>query len=392
MVVYSQQDRKDDTPIRAMETQAAFYDRVAGTYWDQVRDTINEWWSHLPVAAQSGMACRLRDKNSDANVWAAQWELYLHEMLLGSGCTVEIEPQIGTRGKRPDFLVTRGDEQFVVEAAWRPERLAEDVDGMLTPQLTDAINGVTSPNFLLAVSVEETGPPAPPLKRLRSELTRWLADLDPDQVSADHQDHGHPWPRHVWEERDWRLTFDAIPRRPDRRGLPSARAIGIYPAIGFFRTRTHAVLDAVKEKGNKYGDMPVPYIIAVGDATMFTDDEDIESDLYGRSVEYMHAGAPSTFGRLADGYWATVEDNGHARVSGALVVKDPSPPTWTKQSPVLWLSPDTRSRPAPVLPAWATARLVDDHVERRPAVAPICTTIGLPEQWPAGRRFPRATR
>ncbi|GAA4303822.1 hypothetical protein GCM10023086_20660 [Streptomyces venetus] len=46
---------------------------------------------------------RLLDRNSDANVYSALWEWYLHEMLLGSGCAVEIEYPIGTGGKNPDF-------------------------------------------------------------------------------------------------------------------------------------------------------------------------------------------------------------------------------------------------------------------------------------------------
>jgi hypothetical protein len=50
------------------------------------------------------------------------WELHLHEMLLGSDCTVEIERTLGGGGKYPDFLVTRDGEQFVVEAIWTSER------------------------------------------------------------------------------------------------------------------------------------------------------------------------------------------------------------------------------------------------------------------------------
>ena len=33
--------------------------------------------------------------------------------VLGSGCSVEVERQTGTGGYKPDFLVTRGNEQFV---------------------------------------------------------------------------------------------------------------------------------------------------------------------------------------------------------------------------------------------------------------------------------------
>ncbi len=59
---------------------------------------INEWSSHLPDDIQPGLRSRLPDRNSDANVSSALWELYLHEMLLGSGCTGEIEQALGSHG------------------------------------------------------------------------------------------------------------------------------------------------------------------------------------------------------------------------------------------------------------------------------------------------------
>jgi hypothetical protein len=131
MVVYTRRNLTDASPKRAAESEAEFFQRIAGPFWDQVRDVINEWWSHLPGQTQSGLRSRLLDRNSDTNVFSALWELYLHEMLLGSGCTVEIEQRIGTRGKSPDFLVSRDGEQFVVEAIWTAQRLRDNVSAAL---------------------------------------------------------------------------------------------------------------------------------------------------------------------------------------------------------------------------------------------------------------------
>ncbi|NEE36691.1 hypothetical protein G3M53_66230 [Streptomyces sp. SID7982] len=107
---------------------------------------INEWWSHLPDQDQPSLRSRPRDRDSDANVSSALWELYLHEMLLGSGCTVEIEPGIGTRGTNPDFLVTSEGEQFGVEAKWTVQHLDGAISNrQLPPVLIDAIDDVPSP-------------------------------------------------------------------------------------------------------------------------------------------------------------------------------------------------------------------------------------------------------
>ncbi|MFD3375107.1 MULTISPECIES: hypothetical protein [unclassified Streptomyces] len=385
MVVHTRRNLTDESPKRAAESDAEFFERIAGPFWDQVRDVINAWWSHLPDQAQPGLRSRLLDRNSDTNVFSALWELYLHEMLLGSGCAVEIEQRIGTRGKSPDFLVTRDGEQFVVEAIWTAQRLRDTVSNPLPPQLADAIDGVLSPNFFVSYKVDRSGSATPPQKRLKAELTQWLASLDPDEVATEYE-RKVPLPKYTWQEAGWCLTFEAIPRSPGKRGNPASRTIGIHPAIRL-DDESNRVLDAVKRKGGKYGDLARPFIVAVGHAAVFSEDEDTETALYGTSVEYAHAGAPS-FGRMLDGYWTATYDHFHSRVSGVLIVDNPAPWTWTQNVPVLWQSPDPESLPAPVLPPWATARLVEIQVERGPAVCPIHTALGLPEHWPTGDAFP----
>lgn len=387
MVVYASRYRTDAAPKRAAEPHAEFFDRIAGPFWDQVRDVINEWWSHLPDQAQPAMLSRLRDRNSDTNVFSALWELYLHEMLIGSGCTVEIEHKIGTRGKSPDFLVARDGEQFVVEAIWTAQHLGDTMPNALPPQLADAIDGVPSPNFFLSYTLDRAGSATPPQKRLKTGLTRWLASLDPDQVIAEYV-RKVPLPRHTWQEAGWCLTFDAIPRSPGKRGDPTSRAIGIHPATSWLDDESDRVLEAVKKKGGKYGDLALPFIVAVGHAAFFPEDEDTETALYGTSVEYAHGSTPA-FGRMPDGYWTATYDHTHSRVSGVLIVDNPAPWTWTKNTPVLWESPDPSSLRAPVLPAWATAGLVEAQVEHRTAACPTHTALGLPKHWPVGDAFPR---
>ncbi|MCA1218568.1 hypothetical protein [Streptomyces sp. 8L] len=350
---------------------------------------INEWWSHLPVQSRPGLRSRLLDRNSDTNVFSALWELYLHEMLLGSGCTVEIEHQIGTSGKNPDFLVARDGEQFIVEAKWTPERLGDTGD-QLPPQLIDAIDHVPSPNFFVSCTVHAAGSAAatPSQKRLKSGLTRWLASLDPDQVIAD-SELKIPLPRRTWREDGWSLSFEAIPRSPDKRGDPATRTIGIYPAMTWLNAGQDRVFGAVKKKGSKYGELTLPFIVAIGHAAFFPEDRDTEAALYGASVMNTHTSTPA-FGRLPGGYWGSDSHHTHSRVSGVLTVDNPAPWTWTKNTPILWQSPDPSSLPAPVLPSWSTAKLVDFQIERQMPTCPIHDALGLPRLWPLGDAFPRS--
>ncbi|MFF6834100.1 hypothetical protein ACFY84_19780 [Streptomyces sp. NPDC012438] len=298
---------------------------------------------------------------------------------------MEIENQIGTRGKNPDFLVSLNGEKFVVEAIWTAQRLGDSASGSLPPQISDAIDGVPSPNFFVACEIDRTGSAAPSQKQLKAGLTRWLASLDPDQVIASYKQKV-PLPRHTWQEAGWCLVFKAIPRSPGKRGDPTSRTMGIHPAIDL-NDESNQVFDAVKRKGGKYGDLALPFIVAVGNAAVFPSDEETETALFGSSVEYAQD-TSSDFGRMSDGYWPATRDHPHSRVSGVLIVDNPAPWTWARNTPVLWHSPHPKSLPTPVLSTWATAQLVGARVERRPAAFPVHTALGLSECWPVGDAFP----
>ncbi|MEV5123635.1 hypothetical protein AB0K49_12685 [Streptomyces decoyicus] len=87
------------------------------------------------------------------------------------------------RISKPDFLATRDNEQFVVEAIWQAQK-RDAGSYSLAPQLNDAIDRLPSPNFFVSCELHSTGTATPPQRRLKSGLTRWLASLDPDQVIA----------------------------------------------------------------------------------------------------------------------------------------------------------------------------------------------------------------
>jgi hypothetical protein len=386
MTVYSGWRRTDASPQGAMETQAGFLDRIAGSYWGQVREVINVWCSHLPLEHQGGIRSRLLDRNVDANIHSALWELYVHESLLGSGCSVEIEPTMGTRAKKPDFLVSRDGEEFVVEAIWTAERIDDPRHGRLAAQLRDAIEkNVDSADFVLSMMIDTAGRTLPPQKGLKAELSQWLSGLDPEQVAA--RGARKRSPRYTWREAGWSITFSAIPRR---RGSRGGRIIAIYPGVSMFRIDGSPVLGAVEKKGARYGKLGLPYIVAVGVAGAFVEDDDIQASLYGSTVDRADVGLGPTPTLAADGYWKPGRDDEHSLVSGVLTVDNPAPSTWTKKSPTLWLSPRAGSFPAPVLPTWSTARLVGNQVDHRPAAAAPHTALGLARDWPVGDPFPRA--
>jgi hypothetical protein len=57
--VYAGRSRTDSSPKRASEPEASSSAGSPDRFWNQVRDVINEWWSHLPDHAQPGVRNRI---------------------------------------------------------------------------------------------------------------------------------------------------------------------------------------------------------------------------------------------------------------------------------------------------------------------------------------------
>lgn len=140
------------------------------------------------------------------------------------------------------------------------------------------------------------------------------------------------------------------------------------------------MLDAVKRKGGKYGDLNLPFIVAVGHAAAFPEDEDTETALYGTSVEYTHARTP-TLGRKADGYWTATYAHAHGRVSGVLIVDNPAPWTWAKNIPSSGEAPTPdHFQPPSSLPgqphSWSTSKSNTSQRLAPPTPPSVCPTTG----------------
>lgn len=75
MSIFSETIRTDPSPANHGDGQFKFLDRVAGPYWDQVRDLIEDWFSRMCPDAQADVMGRLRSKD-DRQVRGAFFELY----------------------------------------------------------------------------------------------------------------------------------------------------------------------------------------------------------------------------------------------------------------------------------------------------------------------------
>jgi hypothetical protein len=116
--LFQERSRTDPGTKRAAESTYKFLDRVDDPALARVRATLNAWFDRFVEsqgrAAVSDLRGRLRAKQA-LQFEAAFWELYLHEVHARLGFEVVAHPS-GPGTTHPDFLVSRGEQHFYLEA------------------------------------------------------------------------------------------------------------------------------------------------------------------------------------------------------------------------------------------------------------------------------------
>jgi hypothetical protein len=132
-----------------------------------------------------------------------------------------------------------------------------------TDVVLNAIEKIDSPNFFLGVNAEGHPHKPPSGKRLGSKLEQWLSSLDPDAIAQQVEQQGSDAiPKMEWEDEGWKIVFDAISKKPKKRGK-GQRVIGSLFGGARFVDSWTSIRDAIKAKGNRYGELDRALIVAV---------------------------------------------------------------------------------------------------------------------------------
>jgi len=380
--------RDDASYSQHNEPTASFLNRVAGAYWDDVRDLVEKWVSHYPASAQPDLIGRLRSTDN-RQFGGAFWELYLHESFLCCDFDVQVHPSVSSGSRVPDFLVTRNQESFYVEATATYGKQASGEQARLH-QVFDAINQIDSPNFFLSLDVHSIGQNALPTKRLKTGLESWLATLDPDEIDPASllSDAGE---RFAWKKPGWDLLFRPLPVREDARGR-GHNPLGMWgPGEAYPLGDSESIRESLNDKGSAYGPLDRPLIVAINTSTGFNRDFETMNALYGSAqvqFDIAHPDRPAREVRGSDGFWGHPGSWSHPHVSGVLLGPNISVSSISAVSPTLWLHPSPVAHVA-ALESWRTAELMVNRVEQSEAQQPVHEMFGLPEGWPLSEAFPK---
>jgi hypothetical protein len=391
MTVFSNSQRTDRSPARHAESSSEFYERAAGSFWQEVRNLVEAWFERLPADAQADVGSRLRSKN-DAQFRGAFLELYLHELLISSGFTVSTHPDVPGSKRHPDFLADNGTESFYVEARSISPKASEVAAELRRATIHDSLNDLDSPNFFLDFEVESPGASNPSIKLLARDLRKWLTTLDPDAVAAAINAAGLAvFPQFSWVQDGWHLSFRALPKSPESRGSDKGlRTVGLSGVRAYLVDDATRMRRALEDKGSAYGTPDRPYVVAVALDAWADRDWDVMGALYGDDQLLVTDGADGALqtrrSRGANGYWTGGGVLRRSHVSGLLVVPHLSPHAIPKVVPTIWHHPSPTFR-APALSIWRSAEVVSDQIHfEEPSIAPK-DVFRLPDPWPQGMPF-----
>lgn len=387
MQIFDQQARTDRSPRKADEPMFAFLNRCGASFFDPVRDLLQTWLDKLPAEAHTGVVGDLRS-GEDAQFESAFWELYLYQLVAGTGVDISVHPDVPGISKHPDFLV-HADRPFYLEAVSvgsAPQKIAQQRRLRSLEAILDEARAV---GWTLSMSWHEIGPRAMKSKQLRDDLLNWLHELNADgrdeairQAMANRQFQGTIDPPTFQFDKDgWELEFAALPVVSERAPLVgirgAARGAGVDNSSGLRRV--------LRSKAHRYGEsMPHPLVTAVlSNTEVPTRLYQIQPVLFG-----LHPRGPSQvtdFSELAeDGHWRTRRGWRRAHNPYVLVGCDIHPYSIHRRSPMLWhtLDPDVDLHLD--LP-WAAPVDLTVAEPADPTPTPQLASLGIDAGWCSGK-------
>jgi hypothetical protein len=275
----------------------------------------------------------------------------MHELLLRLGHKLEVHPAVcGTR-KKPDFQATFGNgESFYLECVVATGVSREEAArSAVKNAMQDALNRLRSPDFFIGFEVIRTGEAVPSARKIEAFLLEKLASHNPDAADATIRPDGLDCrPRWLWSEKGWAIEFSIMPKSPNLRGRPGVRPIAAeFEGGGWVDDRT-PLRDAILERAGKYGELDLPFVVAVNSLADHLGKIDILEALFGKeqfSFTQTSKGANGPrLERVPDGVWTSPQGPRYTRLSAVLLIHALFPWNIPRCSPCLYHNPFAEKR------------------------------------------------
>lgn len=384
--IFSTLQRTDKSPAAYTETHYQFLDRVAGSFWDEIRDVLEMMFDEYPREHQQRLLTRLRGRSDE--YWGAYWELALHSALLHLGLNPTVDPEIkiGAKVLTPDFRITDGAKSAIVEATVLNEpRQDRSADARQAPVLEMLSDLETRYHILHVVSVADAST-APSLKRLRGSMEAWIDDMETNAPTA-------PAPRHsrTFNEPGWSIALELVPRRPSRFG--PRKGIGMGPARGRFVSDHADIASSLHKKAKRYSLVDEPLILACLNLRWTASSETWPLALFGVGWEHPEmirdGRINPSWRNVPEGLWLTRKGVRDEHVSAVLAADNLGPWYLSSRTPVLWTNPWAHKPSTSFGVTQRTANTATGELSETAGGHLFRNALELDEDWPPGEPFPR---
>ena len=309
----------------------------------------------------------------------------------GMGYTLEAHPTVTGTSNRPDFLVlARGEPIFYLEATVAGLPSQEDAGGEARlAEVLDLVNKLNNPNFLLEVSYRGLPGTPPPGRELLPGLEAWLGSLDVDEIGTAWKGNNFDdLPRFEWSHDGLTLFFAPIPRSP-RAG--NARTVAIRMGEGHWITPDEDIRGSIRRKAKKYGELPLPLIVAVNFLGEHCDDTDVNNALFGTETIRVCSRPNGSYDwaqgrRKPNGVWFARKGPRNQSLRAVLIANHMNPYTAGTTTPMLIHNPYAEG---PLnLPGYPLPQSVLDEAKKtmqRIEGGNAIEFLRLPSPWPPAR-------
>jgi hypothetical protein len=372
-------------PAQYGEPKFEYLNRSGRIEVDRIRQELERWFSRYSTAGQKDLRERFRS-TSNSKHQSAFFELFLHELLLRVGYTIEVHPETKTQTRRPDFLAKsdKGSNFYMEAVIATDESISNSGASARVNAVFDHLNQtLNSPNFWIGMKLHGTPKTPPNIRKIRRFLKDHLVTISPREIEEIFEFDGiDALPHWKYEHDGWEITFFPVPKSPKSRGKGGCRPLGIEIYEPHWIDSRTAIRKAIVSKGGRYGDLDLPYIVAVNALGEHTDEIDVMEALFGKEQFKVRLNrSEPEFSRIPDGVWTSKSGPRYTRISAVLLANELLPWNVPRGKVCLYHNPWAKHTYESELICLPQKIPDGDHLKSVSGES-LGVIFGLPPQWP----------
>lgn len=318
--------RIEKRAARPNEPTFVYLNLSARSAFVAIRGLLEEWFYGFPEKSKKDLRSRFRKKDNHQHA-SALFELFLHQYFRQLGYEMVPHPEVQGERTHPDFLARRnGADCFYLEATVPQIRNPRPGDQSRMGQVHEALQRIDSPVYFLWVDHFGYPTATPKMSSLIREVEEWLRSLDYEEIQTivRESDYVDRLPVLRLDAGEMILNIRPIPKSERVRGQSGIMPVGVFgPGKAQMVDTVTGIRKAGQSKSKKYGDLSLPYIVAMNVLEQFARRYSVLDALFGREAirhtGYLDGSEKIESVREPDGLWLNNKGPLNTNISAVLI-------------------------------------------------------------------------